>query len=60
MLVVHLILVDDDVLIGGWHHVFIASFHPHNIHDWWQNDMHVQDIIWKCDYDKVISNMTKE
>jgi len=22
--------------------------------------MHVQNIIWKCDYDKVISNMTKE
>jgi len=48
ILVVHLIssrwcgTKKDDV-------VFIISFHPYGIHNWWQNDVEVQNIIWKCD-----------
>jgi hypothetical protein len=28
---------------------FITSFHPYGIHDWWQNDVDVQNMIWNCD-----------
>jgi hypothetical protein len=43
-------LMDDDMItLERWHCFFIVSFDSYNIHDWWQNDMDVQDIIWKCD-----------
>jgi len=49
ILVEHLISIYDDVITRRLMSFFHYKFTSICIHDWWQNDMDIQNIIWKCD-----------